>query len=144
MLLLCPACHAALAAAPAGQTAVTCSRCQVEVDLSRLATVAGKPRFLPERDRTGVVAGGWQVQRFLGAGGMGQVYQAERAGPSGPERAAIKFLAAGVAGDDELRARFEREVQVLRALEHPAIVRVSDSGELDGVPWFAMTLVEGP
>ena len=57
---------------------------------------------------------------------------------------ALKFLAAGLAGDADLRARFSREVQVLQALDHPAIVRVLDSGEDDGVPWFAMSLVDGP
>ena len=144
MQLLCPACHAPLAAAAAGQTAVSCSGCALEVDLSRLGTVAGRPRFVPERDRTGTVVADWQVQRFLGAGGMGQVYRAERSGPAGPQAAALKFLAAGLAGEADVRARFSREVKLLEGLEHPAIVRVTASGEEDGVPWFAMTLIDGP
>jgi eukaryotic-like serine/threonine-protein kinase len=144
MQLLCPACHAPLAAAAAGQTAVSCSGCALEVDLSRLGTVAGRPRFVPERDRTGTVVADWQVQRFLGAGGMGQVYRAERSGPAGPQAAALKFLAAGLAGEADVRARFSREVKLLQGLEHPAIVRVTASGEEDGVPWFAMTLIDGP
>jgi serine/threonine-protein kinase len=144
MQLLCPACHAPLAAAAAGQTAVSCSGCALEVDLSRLGTVAGRPRFVPERDRTGTVVADWQVQRFLGAGGMGQVYRAERSGPAGPQAAALKFLSAGLAGEADVRARFSREVKLLETLEHPAIVRVTASGEEDGVPWFAMTLIDGP
>jgi serine/threonine protein kinase len=144
MQLLCPACHAPLAAAAAGQTAVSCSGCALEVDLSRLGTVAGRPRFVPERDRTGTVVAGWQVQRFLGAGGMGQVYQAERNGAAAPQVAALKFLAAGLAGEPDIRARFSREVKLLEGLEHPAIVRVTASGEEDGVPWFAMTFIDGP
>ncbi len=43
-----------------------------------------------------------------------------------------------------MRARFSREVKLLEGLEHPAIVRVTASGEEDGVPWFAMTLIDGP
>ena len=144
MQLLCPACHAPLAAAAAGQTAVSCGGCALEVDLSRLGTVAGRPRFVPERDRTGTVVTGWQVQRFLGAGGMGQVYRAERNGAAAPQVAALKFLAAGLAGEPDIRARFSREVKLLEGLEHPAIVRVTASGEEDGVPWFAMTFIDGP
>jgi serine/threonine protein kinase len=144
MQLLCPACHTPLAAAPAGQAAVACPGCALEVDLSRLGTLAGKPRFLPERDRTGTTVGGYRVEARLGSGGMGHVHRAGRDTPSGRELVAVKFLAAGLAGDADLRARFLREVRVLQALAHPAIVRVLDSGEADGVPWFAMSLVAGP
>jgi serine/threonine protein kinase len=144
MQLLCPACHAPLAAAAAGQTAVSCGGCALEVDLSRLGTVAGRPRFVPERDRTGTVVAGWQVTGFLGAGGMGQVYRAERGDSAGSQLAALKFLATGLAGEADVRARFSREVKLLQALEHPAIVRVTASGEQDDVPWFAMTLIDGP
>ncbi len=143
MQLLCPACQTPLAA-PAGQVAVACGACALEVDLSRLGTVAGKPRFLPERDRTGAQVDGYRIEARLGSGGMGHVYRAVRDTPAGPEPAAVKFLAAGLAGDPELHRRFLREVQLLRGLAHPAIVRVLASGELDGVPWFAMTLVAGP
>ena len=145
MQLLCPACHAPLAAAAAGQTAVSCGGCALEVDLSRLGTIiAGRPRFVPERDRSGTVVAGWRVTGFLGAGWMGQVYRAERAEPAGIQVAALKFLAAGLAGEADVRARFSREVKLLQALEHSAIVRVTGSGEEDGVPWFAMTLIDGP
>jgi eukaryotic-like serine/threonine-protein kinase len=143
MQLLCPACHTPLATPP-GQVAVACPGCALEVDLSRLGTVAGKPRFLPERDRTGAVAGGWLLEARLGAGGMGQVYRGVRDAASPPARVAIKFLAAALAGDLQLRERFQREVKVLQGLDHPAIVRVFASGEEEGVPWFAMTLVDGP
>jgi serine/threonine-protein kinase len=40
-------------------------------------------------------------------------------------------------------ARFEREARLLRTLEHPGIVRMIDHGSAEGVPWFAMELVEG-
>ena len=144
MQLLCPACHTPLAAAPAGQAAVACPGCALEVDLSRLGTLAGKPRYLPERDRTGTAVGGYRVEARLGSGGMGHVYRAGRDAPAGRELVAVKFLAAGLAGDADLRARFLREVRVLQGLAHPAIVRVLDSGEADGVPWFAMSLAAGP
>jgi serine/threonine protein kinase len=144
MQLLCPACHSPLADAPAGQVAVACPACAVEVDLSRLGTLAGKPRFLPERDRAGTSVGGYTVEARIGSGGMGHVYRAGRDTPAGREPVALKFLAASLAGEADLRARFLREVQVLQGLAHPAIVRVLASGEAGGVPWFAMNLVPGP
>jgi serine/threonine protein kinase len=143
MQLLCPACQTPLAA-PAGQVAVACGACALEVDLSRLHTVAGKPRFLPERDRTGSTVDGHRIEARLGSGGMGHVYRAARDGDTGPEPCALKFLASALAADPEPRGRFLREVKVLRGLDHPAIVRVLASGEVDGIPWFAMTLVPGP
>src|SRR6185436_3450478 len=107
-------------------------------------TVAGKPRFLPERDRSGGAAGGYRLEGRLGAGGMGQVYRGVRDGAGGREVVAVKFLSTGLAGDLALVARFDREVQLLATLEQPAIVRVLSNGEEDGIPWFAMTLADGP
>src|SRR4051812_34347842 len=113
MILICPACNTPLPHTPPGQLAVACEACALEVDLSRLGTVAGKPRFLPERDRSGASAGGYQLQARVGAGGMGQVYRATRETPAGPEVVAVKFLSTGLAGDPALVARFRREVQML-------------------------------
>jgi LSD1 subclass zinc finger protein len=144
MLLICPGCHTPLPHTPPGELSVACAACALEVDLSRLGTVAGKPRFLPERDRSGARAGDYELEARVGAGGMGQVYRGVRETPAGREVVAVKFLSAGLAGDPALVARFEREVKLLAGLEHPAIVRVLGHGENDGVPWFAMTLVEGP
>jgi serine/threonine protein kinase len=138
MQLLCPACHTPVREAP-GRTSISCDACAVEIDVSRLGTVAGKPRFLPERDRAGAVVGDFSIVERLGAGGMGTVWRAE--GATG--QVAVKFLAAGLAGDSDLVVRFQREIQVLETLGHPAIVRVLASGDVDGVPWFAMTLVTG-
>src|SRR6185369_10687963 len=62
MLLICPACHTPLPHTPPGEVSVACEACALEVDLSRLGTVAGKPRFLPERDRSGGSAGDYQLE----------------------------------------------------------------------------------
>ncbi len=138
MSFLCPACRTPI---PAGAASVvTCSACSAEVDLSRAGTAAGRPRFVPEADRTGSVVGGFTLDRRVGAGGMGTVYRA-RAADGSP--AAVKFLSPALAGEPDVVARFHREVKLLRSLDHPAIVRVLDSGEEDGVPWFAMEFVDG-
>ena len=136
--LLCPACHTPL---PADADAVvTCSNCAAEVDVTRAGTISGRPRFVPEIDRTGSDVGGFRIEARLGGGGMGTVYRA--AGADGAP-VAIKFLAPALADNPDVVARFAREIATLSRLEHPAIVRVLAHGTLDGTPWFAMALVEG-
>jgi serine/threonine protein kinase len=136
--LLCPACHTPLPAA--GTPVVTCPACAAEIDLSRAGTAVGRPRYVPEPDRSGRAVGGYQIGTRLGGGGMGTVYRATA--PDG-RAVAIKFLSPVLAGSPELVARFAREIEVLAGLDHPAIVRVLGQGEDGGVPWFAMELVEG-
>jgi hypothetical protein len=137
MNLLCPACRTPL---PGIGPVVTCAECGAEVDLTRAATAAGRPRFVPEPDRSGREVGGYKLGARLGGGGMGTVYRAEA---SGGGTVAVKFLSPALAGSPELVARFGREVKVLAGLQHEAIVRVLAHGEDDGVPWFAMELVDG-
>ena len=60
--------------------------------------------------------------RFLGAGGMGEVYRA-RDGNLDRE-VAIKILAATLASDARYMARFEREAKVLASLNHPNIAAI--------------------
>jgi eukaryotic-like serine/threonine-protein kinase len=136
--LLCPACRTAL---PAGAEVVICPACAVEVDVTRAGTLAGRPRFVPEIDRTGTVVRGYQVEARIGGGGMGTVYRA--VDPEG-KKVALKFLSPALAQDPVVVARFAREVTTLARLRHPAIVAVLDQGEEGGLPWFAMELVEGP
>jgi serine/threonine protein kinase len=136
--LLCPACHTPLPAA--GTPVVTCPACAAEIDLSRAGTAVGRPRYVPEPDRSGRDVAGYQVGARLGGGGMGTVY---RAVAPGGRAVAIKFLSPALAGSPEVVARFAREVEVLAGLDHPAIVRVLGQGDDGGVPWFAMELVEG-
>jgi eukaryotic-like serine/threonine-protein kinase len=93
----------------------------------------------------GVRLGPWIVEGELGRGGMGTVYRA-RADPISPDRpavAAIKVLAAELALDPGFRQRFQREIDILRELEHPNVVRFFGSGEENGRYYFAMELVEG-
>jgi len=84
-----------------------------------------------------------QIGRFrlaghLGKGGMGIVYRGVDV-ESGRE-VAVKTI-GGVSGGllDGLR----REIEALRALSHPGIVRVLDVGVSDGLPWYAMELIAG-
>ena len=138
MNLLCPACHTPLP--PASAAVVSCPGCSAEVDVTRAGTVAGKPRFVPEVDRTGTTVSGYRITARLAGGGMGTVY---RATGSDGKPVAIKFLSPALAQNSEVVARFAREIAMLARLDHTAIVRVRGHGAVDGIPWFAMDLVDG-
>jgi len=68
---------------------------------------------------TGTAVGPYEITGLLGAGGMGEVYRARD--PRLNRDVAIKVLPVALADDSERLARFEREAQVLAALNHPNI-----------------------
>ena len=68
--------------------------------------------------------GAYRLERLLGTGGMGAVYQAGHRVK--PGTFAVKLLKPGMAHDPGFRRRFEREARVGVALEHPNIVDVQD------------------
>ena len=95
------------------------------------------PSLAPER------AGPFRIVRELGHGGMGVVYLAEREGGEFEQRVALKLVRHLGAGD-ALRRRFLEERRILALLEHPRIAHLVDGGVTsDGLPYFAMELVEG-
>ena len=56
---------------------------------------------------------------------------------------AIKVLASDIAGDPDLRARFEREARAVAALDHPHICGIYDVGEENGTHFLVMPYLEG-
>jgi serine/threonine-protein kinase len=139
MNFLCPACRTPL---PGARTdlVVPCATCGVQVDLARMETAPGIARLSPEVDLTGDSLGGFRLVGRLGAGGMGTVYAAE--GHVGA--CAVKVLSSLMAADPAVRARFRREAEALRQVQHPAIIRVLAEGEERGFCWYAMERVNGP
>lgn len=85
--------------------------------------------------------GPYQLVKRLGRGGMGTVYEGVDA-ISG-QRAAVKVLAAPLCDDPGFRDRFDAEVEALRKLNHPGIVRLLGHGEQQGQVFYVMELVEG-
>ena len=59
------------------------------------------------------------------------------------EAAAIKVLAPGLATEEGFRARFEAEIESLKKLRHPNIVRLYGYGEEAGTLFYAMERVDG-
>ncbi|MBF6456605.1 serine/threonine-protein kinase [Nocardia cyriacigeorgica] len=91
--------------------------------------------------REGEVFAGYTIDRQLGRGGMGAVYLARH--PRLPRRIALKLLNEELFSDKELRARFEREADLVAQLDHPNIVTVYDRGADDGRLWISMQYVDG-
>ncbi|QDV10126.1 Serine/threonine-protein kinase PrkC [Planctomycetes bacterium Poly30] len=85
--------------------------------------------------------GSFELRGELGGGGMGVVHRAYDQ-VLGRE-VALKIIRPGELLFDGGRERFRREVEIIARLAHPGIVPVHSTGEDDGVPWFAMELVEG-
>ena len=87
--------------------------------------------------------GAYRIERELGRGGMGTVYEAARVDNEFQKRAAIKLVKRGMDTDFVLR-RFRKERQILAALDHPNIALLMDGGTTDdGLPYFVMEFIEG-
>jgi serine/threonine protein kinase len=88
-----------------------------------------------------MVVAGYRLDRILGQGGMGVVYEATQL--SLDRTVALKIVAPGVSADATFRARFRREGLIQARLEHPNIVTVYEAGEFEGTLFLAMRLVRG-
>jgi hypothetical protein len=85
--------------------------------------------------------GPYRVVKLIGRGGMGSVYEA--VDPGSGQEVALKTLASHLADDAGLRRRFFAEIETLKGLVNPGIVRLLAFGEQEGMPYFAMELVRG-
>ncbi|MEN1727319.1 MAG: protein kinase [Pseudomonadota bacterium] len=85
--------------------------------------------------------GRYQVERELGRGTMSIVYKAFD--PRIDRYLAVKVLREKFARDVTSRQRFLREARAAGGLGHPNIVTVFDVGQIDGLPFMAMELLEG-
>ncbi len=85
--------------------------------------------------------GPFKLEKVIGRGGMGAVYVGvhEKDG----QRAAVKVLSPHLSDDFNFRERFKSEVETLKKLLHPNIVRLFGYGEEDGHLYYVMELVEG-
>ncbi|MFY0562986.1 serine/threonine-protein kinase PknK [Archangium lansingense] len=82
--------------------------------------------------------GPYRLLGKLSSGGMGVVYRAclEETG----ERVALKTVRVPEAA---MLRGIRREIHALRRIQHPGVVRVLAEGVQDGLPWYAMELIEG-
>jgi len=95
------------------------------------------PRLLPFRIR-----GRYRFVRSITTGGMAKLYEAH---DEKLDRAiAIKLIKPEYFNDAEMRLRFEQEARAVARIDHPGVVAVFDSGELEeGSLFFVMELLRG-
>lgn len=93
--------------------------------------------------RIGTRKGPWRIERMIGAGGMGTVYEAWRDDGQYRQRVALKCIRLELASERVLEG-FRREREILAGLDHPNIATLFDGGvDEDGAPWFAMRYIQG-
>ncbi|MDF1699885.1 MAG: serine/threonine-protein kinase [Planctomycetota bacterium] len=86
--------------------------------------------------------GAYTLLREIARGAAGVVYEAihRKLG----RKVALKVLRTGVDTDANARERFHREAKALAHVKHDHIVEIYEFGEIDGRPYYAMSLVDGP
>jgi predicted Ser/Thr protein kinase len=105
-------------------------------DPARASTVAAtSPTAGSSLLTQGMRVGRYEVESFLGAGGLSLVYIARD--PELNRRVALKLLKS------DAQARLLREAQAMARVSHPNVVTVHDVGEWNGRVFLAMELVDG-
>ena len=90
---------------------------------------------------TGTNLGSYEIVAAIGAGGMGEVYQAHDTKLG--RDVAIKVLPEAFAHDPERLSRFQREAKMLAALNHPNIATIYGLEQSNGTSYLVMELVSG-
>ncbi len=88
-----------------------------------------------------VLGGRYTVKRELGRGGVGVVYLC--ADSERREDVALKLLLPQFSENSQAVARFKREVQAVRILDHPGIIKIYDTGSLDSTLFYTMEFLDG-
>ncbi|MEK6239655.1 MAG: molecular chaperone DnaK, partial [Planctomycetales bacterium] len=104
------------------------------IDTARRAMDSGKYADLMKlRD--------YQLVSKVGEGGMGSVYRALHTQLD--KEVAVKVLPPDRLNNAQSVARFKREMRAVGRLDHPNIVRATDAGEVNGIHFLVMELIEG-
>ena len=130
----------AIVPARANQGFEECAQCGAcyDVGVARCAKdgAALTPIYIPR-----LLAGRYRLERRLGRGGMGTVYEATDDALG--RRVAVKLIREDLAGKPDAAQRFWREAQVAAGLAHPNVVTVFDFGLEGGHAFLVMELLEG-
>ena len=89
----------------------------------------------------GVLIEGYRIDRLIGEGGMGVVYECTQL--SLDRKVALKLLTAELSADAGFRERFRHEARIQGAMDHPNIVTVHEAGESEYGLFIAMELIRG-
>lgn len=139
MRFVCPRCHHHLTSHDA--KLARCPACGIVLDVANDETEDARPALPVDRDLSGQVLGGFAIGKWIGAGGMGIVYEAEDVETG--EAVALKVLAPYLGVQPDFVERFRREAQALKQLRHPNVVAFREDGQADGRYYIAMELLRG-
>jgi serine/threonine-protein kinase len=81
----------------------------------------------------------YHILEQIGQGGMSSVFRA--ADLADGRQVAVKILSPYIAHEERFQARFEREINLLRRLQHPNIIPILDFGEAEGLAFIVMPLI---
>jgi eukaryotic-like serine/threonine-protein kinase len=93
----------------------------------------------PRRERPKVP--GYEIMARLGEGGMGVVYKARQLGLN--RLVALKMIRGGIQARLDHFVRFSIEAEAVARLRHPNILQIFDIGEVEGLPFVSLELLEG-
>ena len=119
------------------------SAAELSRQLSKLADAAAANTAdvdIP-RASAGLVLGRYELERALGAGGMGEVWRAKD--QASGATVAIKILKADVASNPDVVRRFRKEARVLAAVESPHIANLVDVNQDRGLHYLVLEYVSG-
>ncbi|MBU0650977.1 SUMF1/EgtB/PvdO family nonheme iron enzyme [bacterium] len=83
----------------------------------------------------------YQLKKFVGRGGMGEVYKAYDTQTN--RYVAIKMMLPSLMENEDIVRRFLNEAKIVKQIIHPNIVRAIESGDFDGIGYIVMDFVEG-
>lgn len=89
----------------------------------------------------GMMFGQYRIEKKIGSGGMGAVYKATDTLKG--RTVAIKVIHPHIAEIEQFIKRFHQEAKLLEKLAHPKVVRVYDSGVVDGHHYIVMEFISG-
>ncbi|MDX2091113.1 MAG: protein kinase [Kofleriaceae bacterium] len=116
-----------------------------ESPLAHSPTLVGSsspPRNDEDELAPGTTVGEYVVERFLGAGAMGEVYAGKQ--PVIGKKVAIKVLKREVGASADGAERFTREARAVNQVDHPGVIDIFSFGRMtDGRLYLVMDLVEG-
>src|SRR6476469_5285119 len=117
-----------------------CTRCEVELESGTLHGLC--PNCLLDAAFEEEASSGGEFRYDLieeiGRGGMGVVYRAVQHGSQ--RQVALKMILAEQATTPGMLERFRAEVEAIASLDHPHILPVYESGEIDATPFYSMRL----
>ncbi len=151
MEISCPECEQSISYV--GEPPRFCQHCGLALETAVVAAAAttaavdvtvppSTKAALPEKPAgTGDIVGPYRLERWLGSGGMGVVWEAVETKTG--RRVALKRLAKSMTSDETYVKRFLREARLVAQISHPQVTFIYGAGSEDDQPYIAMELMPG-